>query len=135
MLDWIGLLMVIGFVTILLILYMLITRSAGIYSTSRHFWKVLLISAGLAYLLSGGLFLFLHLNTIIAVAISAIVPFVVGNLDLGERAAGEEPAAEQGSDLESEETDPEESDAGEAAMISADGGETPDTTRSRDHLN
>lgn len=134
MLDWIGLLTVIGFVTILLILYMLITRSAGIYSTSGHFWKVLLISAGLAYLLSGSLFLFLHLNTTIAVAISAIVPFLVGNLDLGEK-AGEEPAAEQDSDLDSEEDDQGESGESEAAMISADDSAAQDTIRSRDELN
>ena len=134
MLDWIGLLMVIGFVTILLILYMLITRSAGIYSTSRHFWNVLLISAGLAYLLSGSLFLVLHLNTTVAVAVSAIVPFVVGNLDLGEK-AGEEASAEEGSDPDSEEADPEESHEGEAAMISTDGSEAPDVTQSRDQLN
>lgn len=134
MLDWIGLLTVIGFVTILLILYMLITRSAGIYSSSRHFWKALLLSAGLSYLLSGGLFLVLHLNTTVAVALSAIVPFLVGNLDLGEK-AGEKPAAEQGSDLESEAADLEESDEGEAAMISADGSEAQDVIQSRDQLN
>jgi hypothetical protein len=134
MLDWIGLLVVIGFVTLVLILYMLITRSAGIYSTSRHFWKVLLISAGFSYLLSGSLFLVLHLNTTIAVAVSAIVPFLVGNLDLGEK-AGEKAADEEGGDLDEEEADQEESDEGDAAMIAADGNEAQDTIHSRDALN
>jgi hypothetical protein len=90
MLDWMGLLVVLGFVTVILVLYMLITRSAGIYATTRKFWNVALLSASIAYLLSGGLYLFLHLNATIAVAISAVVPFVVGNLDLGE--AVREPA-------------------------------------------
>jgi hypothetical protein len=82
--DWFGLLMVLGFVTVVLTLYMVITRSAGIYATPRKFWLVLALSAGIAYMLSGSLFLFLHLNATIAVAVSAIVPFLVGNFDLGE---------------------------------------------------
>jgi hypothetical protein len=107
MLDWNGLLVVLGFVTVLLGVYMLITRSAGIYATPRHFWMVTLLSAGLAYLLSGGLFLFLHLNPTVAVAISAIVPFLVGNLDLGSKAR--EPApTDEGLEPEQQPADEEE---------------------------
>lgn len=96
MLDWIGLLVVLGFVTLVLAVYMLITRSAGIYATPRHFWKSALLSTGIAYLLSGSLYLFLHLNTTIAVAVSAIVPFLVGNLDLGEQADPEPAPTDEG---------------------------------------
>src|SRR5579862_3517594 len=116
--DWIGLLLVIGFVTLVLVVYMLITRSAGIYATPRQFWRALLLSAGISYVLSGGLFLFLHLSATIAVAVSAIVPFLVGNLDLGEKTrepapsdeglVGDQPSADGGED---EEADDEEDDA------------------------
>ncbi len=88
--DWIGLLVVLGLVTLVLVVYMLITRSAGIYSTPRQFWWALLLSAGIAYVLSGSLFLVFHLSGIVAVAVSAIVPFLVGNFDLGD--APREPA-------------------------------------------
>ena len=88
--DWLGLLIVLGFVTIVLLVYMLITRSAGIYATPRKFWRVLAVSAGVSYVLSGSLLLFLHVNATVCVAVSAIVPFLVGNLDLGE--ASREPA-------------------------------------------
>ncbi len=93
---WIGLLVVLGSVTLILAVYMLITRSAGIYVTPRHFWKSALLSAAIAYLLSGGLYLFLHLNATIAVAVSAIVPFLVGNLDLGEKATPEPAPTDEG---------------------------------------
>jgi hypothetical protein len=89
MLDWIGLLIVLGSITLILAVYMLITRSAGIYATPRHFWKAALLSTGIAYLLSGSLYVFLHLSITVAVAVSAIVPFLVGNLDLGEKASPE----------------------------------------------
>ncbi|HEU5367379.1 MAG TPA: hypothetical protein VFU69_02900 [Ktedonobacterales bacterium] len=102
MLDWMGLLVVLGAVTLILAVYMLITRSAGIYATPRHFWKSALLSAGLAYLLSGGLYLLLHLNATVAVAISAIVPFLVGNLDLGEKASPEPAPTDEG--LEEDQT-------------------------------
>ena len=110
LLDWIGLLVVLGFVTIILGVYMLITRSAGIYASPRQFWTASLLSAGIAYLLSGGLFLFLHLNGTIAVAISAIVPFLVGNLDLGGKA--KEPApTDAGLEQEQPTADDEEAEA------------------------
>ncbi|HEY7350128.1 MAG TPA: hypothetical protein VH599_17550 [Ktedonobacterales bacterium] len=98
MLDWIGLPNVLVFVTIVLALYMVITRSAGIYSTPRQFWNVLLLSLGISYVLSGSMFLFLHLNATIAVAVSAIVPFLVGNLDLGEKASPEPATTDEGTD-------------------------------------
>lgn len=90
--EWIGLSIVIGAVTVILGVYMLITKSAGIYATPRHFRNSLLASAAISYLLSGGLFLFVHLDMTVAIAVSAIVPFLVGNLDLGGN-AHEEPAA------------------------------------------
>ncbi len=110
--DWPGVLIVLGFVTIVLLVYMLITRSAGIYGTPRKFWRVLTLSAAISYLLSGSLFLFLHVNATVCVAVSAIVPFLIGNLDLGESSrepaptdeglAGEQTPAEDGEEEVSE---------------------------------
>ncbi len=91
MLNWSGLISVLVLVTMVLAIYLLITRSAGVYTSSRQFWLTALLSAGISYLVSGGLFLFLHLSVTVAVAVSAVVPFLVGNLDLGG-AAGKEPA-------------------------------------------
>src|SRR5690348_12825126 len=120
--DWIGLLVVLGFVTIILGVYMLITRSAGIYASTRQFWITSLVSAGIAYVLSGGLFLIFHLNGTIAVAISAIVPFLVGNLDLGGKA--KEPAPTDAGLEQAQPEAEEEVDEAQAAetdtVISAD---------------
>jgi len=123
--DWIGLLMVLGFVSIVLLVYMLITRSAGIYASPRQFWLALALSAAIAYVLSGGLFLFLH-NATVAVAVSAIVPFLIGNLDLGEPSrepapTDEERAAEEPVSAEDEEAEEDEAAAdGEAEVIGND---------------
>lgn len=116
--DWIGLLVVLGFVTIVLVVYMLITRSAGIYATPRKFWRVLALSAAIAYVLSGSLFFFLH-NATVAVAVSAIVPFLVGNLDLGETSREPAPGDEQleeGQASEGEDEDEAAEDEEEEAM-------------------
>lgn len=124
MLDWFGLSGVIGLESVLLALYMLITRSAGIYATPRQFWNVLLLSAGISYLLSGSLFLFLHLNATIAVAVSAVVPFLVSNLDLGDKT--KEPApTDEGLALGQHEADDEEAegldDVGDEVIVSDPG--------------
>lgn len=123
--DWIGLLVLLGFVTIILVVYMLITRSAGIYATPRQFWRVLLLSGGIAYVLSGSLFLFFHLNATVAVAVSTIVPFLVGNFDLGEKSSEPAPSDEGLSveqlsedDGEDEGVDEEEEEEQEQAISS-----------------
>ena len=119
MLVWSGLLIVLGIVTLLIAVYALVTRSAGIYQTTRQFWTVLLVSAGIAYLLSGSLFLFARVPSAAAVIVSAIVPFLVGNVfskgDVyggdGTPAAGSEEATEEAEDADDEDT------AGAAAIL------------------
>ncbi len=79
------LLVLLGFVTIILVMYTLIARSAGIFPTQRHFWRNTLISAALSYSLSGLLFWFFHTPIVGAFIIATIVPFIVGNFDGSER--------------------------------------------------
>jgi hypothetical protein len=94
------LLVLLGLVTILLVLYTLIARSAGIFPTKRHFWRNTLISAALCYGLSSVLFWFFHTPIVGAFIIAAIVPFIVGNFDGSER---EKPAGEDESVAEEQE--------------------------------
>src|SRR5690242_10670153 len=84
-------LVLLGFVTILLVMYTLIARSAGIFPTQRHFWRNTLISAVLSYSLSSALFWFFHTPIVGAFILATIVPFIVGNFDGSEqeKAAGE----------------------------------------------
>ncbi len=105
MLDWNQLPVVLGFVSLLVALYMAITLSAGIYASARQFWRVLLVSAGVSYLLSGSLFLFLHVNSAAAVVASAIVPFLVGNFDFADKEGVAQIAAEDDEAAEQEEAD------------------------------
>jgi hypothetical protein len=79
------LLVLLGFVTILLVMYTLIARSAGIFPTQRHFWRNTLISAVLSYGLSSALFWFFHTPIVGAFIIATIVPFIIGNFDGAER--------------------------------------------------
>jgi len=111
MLDWTQLPVVLGFVTLLIALYMAITQSAGVYSSPRQFWRVLLVSASVSYLLSGSLFLFLHVNMTAAVVASAIVPFLVGNLDFASKESIAQAAAEDDESAEQKaaESGPDES--------------------------
>lgn len=91
-----ALLIVLGVVTLLIAVYALVTRSAGIYQTTRQFWTVLLVSAGISYLLSGSLVLFARVPALAAVIISAIVPFLVGNVfSKGDVYGGESMAPEE----------------------------------------
>jgi hypothetical protein len=95
MLDWIDLPNVLAYVTLVILLYMLITYSAGIYATARQFWRMLLLSTGISYLLSGSLFLFFGITPLAAVGTSAIVPFLMGSLDFGEQEAPTQAAESQ----------------------------------------
>lgn len=121
MLVWGGLLIVLGIATLLIAIYALVTRSAGIYQTRRQFWTVLLVSAGIAYLLSSALFLFAGVSAAAAVIVSAIVPFLVGNVF----SKGDIYGADSTSHEEPEEAAEETEDAGDedragAAAILAD---------------
>lgn len=111
MFDWFHLPIVLGSVTIVMLLYTLITRSAGIYPTARQFWRILLLSTGISYLLSGSLFLFLHVTPVAAVGISAIVPFLMSNLDFGEQEEGAQPMTEGQPSEDEEEVGTGEHDA------------------------
>ena len=75
-----ALLIVLGIVALPIAIYALVTRSAGIYQTTRQFWTVLLVSAGVSYLLTGALALLAHIPALSAVIVSSIVPFLVGNI-------------------------------------------------------
>lgn len=88
------LLVLLGCVTILLALYTLIARSAGIFPTQRHFWRNTLISAALSYGLSSALFWFFHTPIVGAFIIATIVPFIVGNFDGTEREKSAEEMAD-----------------------------------------
>lgn len=79
------LLVLLGLVTVLLLLYTIIARSAGIFPTRRQKWRNTAISAALCYGLSSALFWFLHTPIVGAFIVAAIVPFIVGNFDGSER--------------------------------------------------
>lgn len=89
---------------------MFINQNSETDTSSRQFWLTALLSAGLSYLLSGALFLFLHLNATVAVAVSAVVPFLVGNLDLGGNAVKEPAPSDEGLNLGEPPTAGEEED-------------------------
>ena len=105
------LLVLLGFVTILLVMYTLIARSAGIFPTQRHFWRNTLISAVLSYSLSSILFWFFHTPIVGAFIIATIVPFIVGNFDGAER----EKSAEEVEDAVDEQEPSLEKDGNDAA--------------------
>jgi hypothetical protein len=69
-----------GIFNLPLAIYALITRSAGIYQTKRQFWTVMLVSAGTSYLLTGSLVLLQTASLAPFIIVSAIVPFLVGNV-------------------------------------------------------
>jgi hypothetical protein len=121
MLVWGGLLVVLGIATLLIAIYALVTRSAGVYQTTRQFWTVLLVSAGISYLLSSALFLFAGVSAAAAVIVSAIVPFLVGNVfSKGDVYGGESASHEQPEEVAEETEDADDEDTAGAAAILAD---------------
>lgn len=121
MLVWGGLLIVLGVVTLLIAIYALVTRSAGVYQTTRQFWTVLLVSAGIAYLLSGSLFLFARVPVLAAVIVSAIVPFLVGNVfSKGDVYGADSASQEELEEATEEAEDASDEDTAGAAVILAD---------------
>lgn len=78
--NLLALLIVLGIVALPIAIYALVTRSAGIYQTKRQFWTVLLVSAGISYLLTGVLAWLANAQVLPVVIVSAIVPFLVGNV-------------------------------------------------------
>ena len=103
-----------GLVTLLLALYAMIVRSAGIFPTQRHFWRTTLISAGISYALSGILFWLFHTPIVGVFIVSALVTFIVGNFD--------------GSEHEKPDGEPENADeASEEEALEKDGNATADT--------
>lgn len=121
MLVWGGLLIVLGIVTLLIAIYALVTRSAGVYQTTRQFWTVLLVSAGISYLLSSALFLFAGASAAAAVIVSAIVPFLVGNVfSKGDVYGGESASHEELEEVAEETEDAGDEDTAGAAAILAD---------------
>ena len=115
-----GLLIVLGIVTLLIAVYALVTRSAGIYQTTRQFWTVLLVSAGISYLLSGLLFVFAHVPVVAAVIVSAIVPFLVGNIFSKGDVYDGEGASNEESDSAAEDVEADE-DMEEETALPAEG--------------
>ena len=77
---WVLWLVALGIFNLPLAIYALITRSAGIYQTRRQFWTVILVSAGISYLLTGALVLLQTASLVPFIIVSAIVPFLVGNV-------------------------------------------------------
>lgn len=113
-----ALLLVLGIDTLLIAVYALVTRSAGIYQTTRQFWTVLLVSAGISYLLSGALVLLARVPALAAVIVSTIVPFLVGNVfSKGDVYGGEDAPSEQ---PEEPEAAVDEEDRGEETALLAD---------------
>jgi len=68
-----------GAITVITLLYALITISSGMYQSKRQFWIFILISLGASYVL-GGLLLFLfHLDWVPVAILVTILLFVTGN--------------------------------------------------------
>ena len=111
------LLMVLGIIALPIAIYALVTRSAGIYQTKRQFWTVLLVSAGISYLLTGALALLAHAPALPIVIVSAIVPFLVGNVfSKGDVYSGESLPLEEQEDV-AEEMEEDEDAAEETALL------------------
>jgi hypothetical protein len=114
MIAWGLLPVVLGLVTLLLAVYGFITRSAGIYQSERQFWRVMLLSTGIAYVLSGVLALLVGTPLVVAVMASAMVPILIGML---EREDFVRPADEDGEDADDEPDDLAAGDADEAVWL------------------
>ncbi len=117
MIAWGLLPIVLGLVTLLLAVYGIITRSAGIYQSERQFWRVMLLSTGIAYVLSGVLALWVRTPLVVAVMASAMVPILIGML---ERDDFMRPADDDGEDADDEPDDLAASAAAEAAWLESD---------------
>ena len=112
-----ALLIVLGIVALPIAIYALVTRSAGIYQTRRQFWTVMLVSAGISYLLTGALALLARAPALPVVIVSAIVPFLVGNVfSKGDVYSGESLPLEEPEDA-AEEIEEDEDVAKETALL------------------
>jgi choline-glycine betaine transporter len=107
----------IGIFNLPLAIYALITRSAGIYQTNRQFWTVILVSAGISYLLTGALVLLQTASLVPFIIVSAIVPFLVGNVfSKGDVYGGDSLPLEEPEDV-AEEIEEDEEATEETALL------------------
>ena len=114
---WVLRLVALGILNLPLAIYALITRSAGIYQTKRQFWTVILVSAGISYLLTGALVLLQTASLVPFIIVSAIVPFLVGNVfSKGDIYSGESLPAEEPEDV-TEEVEEDEDVSEESALL------------------
>src|SRR5436853_7546783 len=66
-------------ITIIIILYALIARSAEVYRTTKQLLIVVFISLGASYVLSAVLLLFLRLDYILVIMIATLLTFIIGH--------------------------------------------------------
>jgi len=70
---------VLSIITIIIILYALIARSAEVYRTTKQLLIVVFISLGASYVLSAVLLLFLRLDYILVIMIATLMTFIIGH--------------------------------------------------------
>ena len=66
-------------ITIIIILYALIARSAEVYRMTKQLLIVVFISLGASYVLSAVLLLFLRLDYILVIMIATLLTFIIGH--------------------------------------------------------
>lgn len=80
------LLLIIGGDTLVAIVLTLIVQSAGIHRATKHLWLQIVIALGASYLISIGLLLLVHADTVFAIMVGTLVSFAILSnvLDVGE---------------------------------------------------
>lgn len=68
-----------GVVTVITLLYALITISSGMYQSKRQLWIFILIALGASYVFAGLLLFIFHLSWVPIALIVTILLFVAGN--------------------------------------------------------
>ncbi len=68
-----------GVITVIALLYALITISSGMYPSKRQLWIFILIALGASYVLAGLLQLIFHLSWVPIALVVTILLFVAGN--------------------------------------------------------
>lgn len=66
-----------GVLTLVIFAFATIVHSASAYSERKRFWRVLLLTLGVVYILSALLTLFLHVSSILVAMISLLAAFVI----------------------------------------------------------